>query len=65
MKRKQFVCLTLATAFLASSCTSSYQAAGGVTGAMIGSHVGGAVGVLSVVRVLHWAALSVWVLEPS
>lgn len=47
MKRKQFVCLTLATAFLASSCTSSYQAAGGVTGAMIGSHVGGAVGVLS------------------
>lgn len=47
MKKNQFVCLTLATALLASSCTSSYQAAGGVTGAMIGSHVGGAVGVLA------------------
>jgi len=32
---------------LASSCTSSYQAAGGVTGAMIGSHVGETVGFLS------------------
>lgn len=32
---------------LASGCTSSYQAAGGVTGAMIGSHVGSAVGFLS------------------
>ena len=47
MKKNQFACLTLATALLASSCTSSYQAAGGVTGAMIGSHVGGAVGVLA------------------
>lgn len=47
MKKNQFTCLTLATVLLASSCTSSYQAAGGVTGAMIGSHVGGAVGALS------------------
>ena len=47
MKKNQITCLTLATALLASSCTSSYQAAGGVTGAMIGSHVGSAVGVLA------------------
>ena len=47
MKKNQFTCLTLATALLVSSCTSSYQAAGGVTGAMIGSHVGGAVGALA------------------
>ena len=47
MKKNQITCLTLATVLLASSCTSSYQAAGGVTGAMIGSHVGGAVGALA------------------
>lgn len=47
MKKNQFACLTLAAALLVSSCTSSYQAAGGVTGAMIGSHVGGAVGALA------------------
>ena len=47
MKKNQITCLTLATALLVSSCTSSYQAAGGVTGAMIGSHVGGAIGALS------------------
>lgn len=47
MKKNQITCLTLAAALLASSCTSSYQAAGGVTGAMIGSHIGGAVGALS------------------
>lgn len=47
MKKNQITCLTLATALLASSCTSSYQAAGGMTGAMIGSHVGSAVGVLA------------------
>ena len=47
MKKNQITCLTLVTILLASSCTSSYQAAGGVTGAMIGSHVGGAVGVLA------------------
>mgnify|MGYP002859307387 CR=1 FL=1 len=39
--------MSLATLMLASSCTSSYQAAGGLTGAMIGSHVGSAVGFLS------------------
>ena len=47
MKKNQITCLTLASALLVSSCTSSYQAAGGVTGAMIGSHVGGAIGALS------------------
>lgn len=47
MKKNQITCLTLAAALLASSCTSSYQAAGGVTGAMIGSHIGGAVGALA------------------
>ena len=47
MKKNQITCLTLAAALFASSCTSSYQAAGGVTGAMIGSHIGGAVGALS------------------
>ena len=47
MKKTQFTCLTLAAALLASSCTSSYQAAGGVTGAMIGGHVGEMVGVLA------------------
>lgn len=47
MKKNQFTCLALAAILLVSSCTSSYQAAGGVTGAMIGSQVGGAVGVLS------------------
>ena len=47
MKKNRITCLTLATALLVSSCTSSYQAAGGVTGAMIGSHVGGAVGALA------------------
>lgn len=40
-------CLTLAAAMLASSCTSSYQAASGATGAMIGGRVGEAVGFLS------------------
>lgn len=39
--------VSLATLMMASSCTSSYQAAGGVTGAMIGSHVGNVVGFLS------------------
>lgn len=47
MKKTKISCLTLATIMLASSCTSSYQAAGGVTGAAIGSRVGGAVGFLS------------------
>lgn len=47
MKKTQITSLTLATVMLASSCASSYQAAGGVTGAMIGSHVGEAVGFLS------------------
>ena len=47
MKTTRFLCLTLACAMLVSSCKSSYQAAGGVTGAMIGSHVGGTVGYLS------------------
>lgn len=47
MKATKITCLALATILLASSCESSYQAAGGVTGAMIGSHVGSAVGYLS------------------
>ncbi len=47
MKATKITCLALATLLLASSCESSYQAAGGVTGAMIGSHVGSAVGHLS------------------
>lgn len=47
MKKNQITCLTLAAILMVSSCTSSYQAAGGVTGAMIGSHVGGAVGALT------------------
>jgi hypothetical protein len=47
MKATKITCLALGTLLLASSCESSYQAAGGVTGAMIGSHVGSAVGYLS------------------
>lgn len=47
MKKTKFTCLALATALLVSSCNSSYQASSGATGAMIGSHVGGAIGVLS------------------
>ena len=47
MKKTKITCLTLATVMMASSCTSSYQAAGGMTGAMIGSSVGEAVGFLS------------------
>jgi len=47
MKATKITCLTLATAMLASSCTTSYQAAGGLTGAMIGSHVGETIGALS------------------
>lgn len=47
MKKTRITCLTLATVMLASSCSSSYQASGGVTGAMIGGEVGRAVGFLS------------------
>ena len=47
MKMTKFTCSALAVAMLASSCTSSYQAAGGLNGAIIGSHVGSAVGFLS------------------
>lgn len=47
MKKTKITCMSLAALMLASSCTSSNQAAGGLTGAMIGSHVGSAVGFLS------------------
>lgn len=47
MKITKFTCLTLATAILASSCCSSYQAASGATGAIIGGHVGETIGFLS------------------
>ncbi len=43
----KLTCSALAVAMLASSCTSSYQAAGGLNGAIIGGHVGSAVGFLS------------------
>ena len=45
MKKTQITCLTLASILLVSSCTSSRQAAGGVTGAMIGGRVGELVGI--------------------
>ena len=47
MKKNQIICFVMAAAILTSSCSSSYQAAGGLTGAMIGSHVGGTIGFLS------------------
>lgn len=47
MKQTKITCSALAVAMLVSSCTSSYQAAGGLNGAIIGSHIGSAVGFLS------------------
>ncbi|MCH5175247.1 MAG: hypothetical protein J1F40_05120 [Prevotellaceae bacterium] len=47
MKKTKITCLILAVAMLTGSCSSSYQASGGVTGAMIGGQVGEAVGYLS------------------
>lgn len=47
MKKTKISCLILAVAMLTGSCSSSYQASGGVTGAMIGGQVGEAVGYLS------------------
>lgn len=47
MKKTQITCSALAVTMLVSSCTSSYQAAGGMNGAIIGSHVGSAVGFLT------------------
>lgn len=47
MKKTKITCLVLAMAMLTGSCTSSYQASGGVTGAMIGGQVGEGVGFLS------------------
>ena len=47
MKKTKIACLVLAIAMLTGSCTSSYQAAGGVTGAVIGGQVGEAVGYLA------------------
>lgn len=47
MKKTKFTCSALAVTMLVSSCTSSYQAAGGLNGALIGSQVGSAVGFLT------------------
>ncbi len=47
MKKNTIACTALASLFLASSCSSSYQASAGVTGAVIGGHVGETVGFLS------------------
>lgn len=47
MKTTKATCFALAAALLISSCSSSYQAQGGVTGALIGSRVGETIGFLS------------------
>lgn len=47
MKTTKITGLTLAATILISSCTTSYQATSGVTGAMIGSHVGETIGYLT------------------
>lgn len=47
MKRNIITCAALASIIMASSCSSSYQASAGVTGAMIGGHVGETVGFLT------------------
>jgi hypothetical protein len=47
MKRNKVLSVALATLILTSSCGTSYQAAGGVTGAMIGGQVGEAIGFLT------------------
>lgn len=47
MKRNKVLSVALATLILISSCGTSYQAAGGVTGAMIGGQVGEAIGFLT------------------
>ena len=47
MKQTKVTCMVLALAMMASSCGSAYQAQSGATGAMIGSHVGEMVGLLS------------------
>ena len=47
MKRNKVLSAALAALILTSSCSTSYQAAGGVTGAIIGGQVGEAVGFLT------------------
>lgn len=47
MKKTKITCLILAVAMLTGSCSSPYQASGGITGAMLGGQVGEAVGYLS------------------
>lgn len=47
MKKNTIACAAMATLVLASSCSSSYQASAGVTGAYLGGHIGETVGFLS------------------
>lgn len=47
MDKRNMASIALATLILASSCNSSYEAAGGVTGSVIGSHIGGTIGFLA------------------
>ena len=47
MKTTKITYLILAIAMLTGGCTSSYQASGGVAGAMIGGQIGEAIGFLS------------------
>ena len=47
MRKTNIMTLAMASCVFLASCSSSYQAAGGVTGAMIGSDIGGAIGWLS------------------
>ena len=47
MKKTKITCLVLAVAMLTGSCSSSYQASGGVTGAVLGGQIGETVGYIS------------------
>ena len=47
MDKRNMASIALATLILASSCNSSYEAAGGVTGAVIGARVGETIGFLA------------------
>lgn len=47
MKKNKLACAAMASLILMSSCSSSYQASAGVTGAYLGGHIGEAVGFLS------------------
>lgn len=47
MKKQTITCLALAMTLVASSCRSSQQAAGGLTGVLIGGEVGRTVGILA------------------